>query len=70
MQPIEILNLKDYEDDCIRESDKILLEDLRLKLNTRINFEIDAIRNYKYYYPQFNIHWLFKSIKVNQKFLE
>jgi potassium voltage-gated channel Eag-related subfamily H protein 5 len=70
MQPLEILNLKDYEDDYIRETDKIMLEDLRLKLNTRINFEIDAIKNYKYYYPEFNIQWLFKSIKVNYKFLE
>ncbi|CAD8052274.1 unnamed protein product [Paramecium sonneborni] len=70
IQTLELHNLRDLDDDQIRESDKILLEHLKLRLNPRVNLELDCIKNYKNYYPQFNSSWLFKSTKINQKFFE
>ncbi|CAK90813.1 unnamed protein product (macronuclear) [Paramecium tetraurelia] len=69
-QPLELHTLREFDDDNLRESDKILLGDLRLKLNQRANLEIDCIKNFKYYYPQFNSAWLFKTTKINLKFFE
>ncbi|CAD8048420.1 unnamed protein product [Paramecium sonneborni] len=67
---LELHNPRELDDDQIRESDKILLEDLKLRLNPRVNLELDCIKNYKNYYPQYNSSWLFKTTKINLKFFE
>lgn len=44
---------------------------LKMKINSKHNFEIDEIKNYKYYWPEYNVtSFRWRSVKLEQQLVD